>query len=85
MHRRNSGGKFKVARASSLANKTHSLGEEMRWQAGGMPYSKNPEGKATVSDATDIHESNVGIIEQLFNYGFGFTAIHNFRVDDLVI
>jgi hypothetical protein len=45
----------------------------------------NSERKAAVSNAADIHKRGVGILEQAFNHQFRFTAIHNLRVDDVVI
>jgi len=41
-----------------------------------MPYSKNSERKAAVSNASHIHKGSVGILKQSLNHGFRFVAIH---------
>ncbi len=45
----------------------------------------NSERKAAVGNAAYIHKRGVGILEQTFNHDFRFAAIHNLRVDDVVI
>jgi hypothetical protein len=76
---------LKVPRASSLAKETNSLGESIGWQAGGMRYSKNPECETAVGNAACIYKRRLGILKQSLNHDFRFAAIHNFRVDDIVI
>jgi len=87
MHRRNSSSEF-----GRDAAPRRPVGAARRRCQRVLPYlymscsrALNPERKAAVGNAAYIHKRGVGILEQTLNDGFRFVAIHNLRVDDVVI
>src|SRR5262249_10964853 len=74
----------KPKRSQSLMHRRNSSSEFCRHTLSASG-ALNPESKAAVGNAAYIHKCGVGILEQTFNHGFRFAAIHNLRVDNVII